>query len=173
MANSPRRVYWDACSWIALIQREKIAVGGSDRDTLCRAVIAEAKKNKIEILTSTLSLVEVCKNPKIRTSDEDQIGAYFENDYILLMNVDRLVGEHARMLMIAGHTGLKPPDAIHVASAILGNVSEFHTFDGGGAKKGLLDLDQTIDRLDGGKLRICTPDVGGTPPPLLSGMQNP
>jgi hypothetical protein len=106
MANSPRRVYWDACTWIALIQREKIAVGGSDRDTLCRAVIAEAKKNKIP-------------------------------------------------------------------SAILGNVSELHTFDGGGEKKGLLDLDQKINRLDGGKLRICTPDVGGTPFPLLSGMQNP
>lgn len=172
MANNPRRVYWDACIWIALIQREKNAVGGSDRDTLCRAVIAEAKKNKFEILISTLSLVEVCKNPKIRTSDEDQIGAYFENDYILLMNVDRLVGEHARLLMMAGHTGLKPPDAIHVASAILGNVSEFHTFDGSGKQKKLLDLDQKIDRLDGGKLRICTPDVDGKPPPLLSEMKS-
>ena len=172
MANNPRRVYWDACIWIALIQREKNAVGGSDRDTLCRAVIAEAKKNKIEILTSTLSLVEVCKNPKIRTSDEDQIGAYFENDYILLMNVDRLVGEHARLLMMAGHTGLKPPDAIHVASAILGNVSEFHTFDGSGKQKKFLYLDQKIDRLDGGKLRICTPDVDGKPPPLLSEMKS-
>jgi predicted nucleic acid-binding protein len=171
MANNSRRVYWDACTWIALIQREKILVGSSDRDTLCRAVIAEAKKNKIEILTSTLSLVEVCKNRELRSKDDDLIGAFFENDYILLMNVDRLVGEHARKLMIAGHTGLKPPDAIHLASAVLGNVSEFHTFDGGGEKKGLLDLDQKIDRLDGGKLRICTPDVGGATPPLLSGMQ--
>ena len=99
MANSPRRVYWDACTWIALIQREKIAVGGSDRDTLCRAVIAEAKRNKIEILTSTLSLVEVCKDPATRATGDDRIGAFFENDYILLMNLDRLVGEHARLLM--------------------------------------------------------------------------
>ena len=173
MTNNPRRVYWDACTWIALIQREEIVVGGSDRDTLCRAVIAEAKKDRIEILTSTLSLVEVCKDRKIRTSKEDEIGAYFENDFILLMNVDRLIGEHARKLMLAGHTALKPPDAIHLASAVLGNVAEFHMFDGGGEKKGLLDLDQKIDRLDGGKLRICTPDVAGEPPPLLSGMQKP
>ena len=168
MANSPRRVYWDACTWIALIQREKIAVGGSDRDTLCRTVIAEAKKDRIEILTSTLSLVEVCKDPALRTSKEDQIGAYFENDYILLMNLDRLVGEHARQLMTAGHAGLKPPDAVHVASAVLGQASEMHTFD-----DKLLKLDGEIVRLDGGKLRICTPDVGGTPLPLLSGMQKP
>jgi len=168
MANNPRRVYWDACTWIALIQREKILIGGSDRDTLCRAVIAEAKKNRIEILTSTLSLVEVCKDPKIRTSEEDQIGAYFENDYILLMNLDRLVGEHARQLITAGHVGLKPPDAVHVASAVLGQVSELHTFD-----EKLLRLDGEVVRLDGGKLRICTPDAGGMPPPLLSGMPTP
>ena len=173
MANNPRRVYWDACTWIALIQRENIVVGGSDRDTLCRAVIAEAKKDRIEILTSTFSLVEVCKDSKIRTSKEDQIGAYFENDYILLMNVDRLVGEHARKLMAAGHPALKPADAIHLASAVLGNVTEYHTFDGDGKKPGLLDLDQKIDRLDGGKLSICTPDVGGPPPPLLGEMQKP
>lgn len=168
MANSPRRVYWDACTWIALIQREKIAVGGSDRDTLCRAVIAEAKKNKIEILTSTLSLVEVCKDPAIRATGDDLIGAFFENDYILLMNLDRLVGEHARQLMTSGHAGLKPPDAVHLASAILGLASELHTYD-----DKLLKLDGKIARVDGGQLRICAPDVGGTPPPLLSGMQNP
>ena len=168
MANSPRRVYWDACTWIALIQREKIAIGGADRDTLCRAVIAEAKKDKIEILTSTLSLVEVCKSPEIRTTKEDQIAAFFENDYILLMNLDRLVGEQARQLMTVGHAGLKPPDAVHIASAILGQASELHTFD-----DKLLKLDGEVIRLDGGKLRICTPDVGGTPPPLLGEMKKP
>ena len=123
--------------------REKIAVGGSDRDRFCRAVIAAAKTNKIEILTSTLSLVEVCKAPDIRTTNEDRIGAFFENDFILLMNLDRLVGEYARMLMAKGYPGLKPPDAIHLASAVLGRASEFHTFDGDGSKPGLLNLDQS------------------------------
>ncbi len=151
-----------------MIQREKTVVGGSDRDTLCRAVIAEASRDKIEILTSTLSLVEVCKDSKVRTSKEDQIGAYFENDYILLMNLDRVVGEHARQLMTSGHAGLKPQDAVHVASAVLGQASELHTFD-----VKLLKLDGEVVRLDGGKLRICTPDVGDAPPPLLSGMKKP
>ena len=173
MASSPRRVYWDACVWIALIQREKISIGVSDRDTLCRTVIAEAKKNKVEILTSTLSLVEVCRSPGIQATPDDQLGAFFENDYVLLMNVDRLVGELARQLMSAGHTGLKPPDAIHLASAVIGIVAEFHTFDGEGKKPGLLQLDGKINRLDGGKLRICAPDVGDAPPPLLSQLKKP
>ena len=162
MASNPRRVYWDASVWIALIQREKIPVGASDRDTLCRMVIAEAKKNKIEILTSTLSLAEVCKSAEIRATKEDQLGAFFENDYILLMNLDRLVGEHARQLMKTGHAGLKPPDAIHVASAVLGQASEMHTFD-----DKLLKLDGEIVRLYGGKLRICPPNIGEVPLPLL------
>lgn len=89
MASSPRRVYWDACVWIALIQREKIAAGATDRDTLCRMVIVEAKKNQIEILTATLSLAEVCKSPEVRVTKEDRLSAFFEQDYILLMNLDR------------------------------------------------------------------------------------
>ena len=168
MASSPRKVYWDACVWIALIMREKIALDGSDRDTVCRAIIAEADKNKVLILTSTLSLVEVCKTPEIRSAKDDQLAAFFENDFILPINLDRTVGEHARLLMASGLPGLKTHDAIHLASAVSGQVDEFHTFDGDGSKPGLLRLDQKIDRLDGGKLRICTPNIGEAPLPLLS-----
>jgi hypothetical protein len=44
MATSPRRVCWDACAWIALIQGERIVEGGVDRVTRCKAVIEQAKK---------------------------------------------------------------------------------------------------------------------------------
>lgn len=43
MAASPKRVYWDACAWIALIQKEKIRDGHGnvteDRETLRKSVI--------------------------------------------------------------------------------------------------------------------------------------
>jgi hypothetical protein len=80
MAASPRRVYWDACAWIALIQREKIPKADGtieDRDMMCRTVIEAAKKGGLEILTSALSLAEVCKNPAIRATAADQISDYF------------------------------------------------------------------------------------------------
>jgi len=137
MAGSTKRVYWDACTWIALIHMEKIrdpkGIIAEDRETMCRAVIrqAEAKPQLIEIATSALSLVEVCKHPKSKSTKTSDLAAYFEHDYVLLVNLDRFSGEKARELMQAGYSGLKPPDAIHIASALVSNAEELHTFDDG------------------------------------------
>ena len=178
MAASPKRVYWDACTWIALIGREKIrdasGVVTEDRDTMCRTVWTAAQKDKtVEIVTSTLSLVEVCKAKEVKAEGNSKIADFFEHPHILMANLDRFVGEEARKLMLAGHPGLKPADASHVATAALQNVDEMHTFD-----KKLLDLDGKIDRLDGAKLRICKPDAGKDTPlfnqaPLLEQIDEP
>jgi predicted nucleic acid-binding protein len=166
MANSPKRIYWDACAWIALIQREKIrdpnGVVIEDRETMCKSVINAAKRGEVEIVTSTLSLVEVCKSPLVKGEGEDQIGAYFENDYVILASLDRFVGERGRELMLGGYAGLKPPDAAHVASAAVTDVDEMHTFD-----RKLLDMNGVVDKADRTKLKICKPGEGGAPLPLL------
>lgn len=165
-ASTPKRVCWDACAWIALIQREKIrdAKGAviEDRYGLCRSVIDLAEKGKIEVATSGLSLAEVCKSPAIKARSDDQIGPYFEHDWVLVVPVDTLVGATARALMLAGHAGLKPPDAVHLATAIIANADELHTFD-----KRLLDLDEQLARQDGNILKICKPSVATAPAPLL------
>ena len=52
---------------------------------------------------------------------------------------------------------IRVPDAIHLASAILYEATEFHTFDGvrsGVNKGGLLTLDGNVA---GHRLRICAP----------------
>jgi hypothetical protein len=64
--------------------------------------------------------------------------------------------------MQKGHSGLKPLDAVHLASASVANVEEMHTFD-----KRLIDLNDVITKSDGTKLRICRPSMGGAPVPLL------
>ena|SRR6516162_170777 len=65
-----KRIYWDACTWIALIQREQIrdsaGVLQEDRYGMCRNVINAATQGQMEIATSTLCYAEVCKEPKIR-----------------------------------------------------------------------------------------------------------
>ena len=166
VADPIKRVYWDACAWIARIQREKITDPSGklieDREAVCQEVIVAAEARKLEIATSALSLAEVCKNPGLRTEGEDKIAGFFENEYILLTNVDRFVGERARLLMMSGYSRLKPPDAIHLASAALSNADEMHTFD-----DGLLKLDGLIDKADGNKLAIKKPNVGATSLPLL------
>ena len=64
---------------------------------MCRTIIEAAKKGGTEIVTSTLNLVEVSKNPALKTSgSSDKISAFFENDYILLVNVDRAVARDGR-----------------------------------------------------------------------------
>jgi hypothetical protein len=64
--------------------------------------------------------------------------------------------------MLASHPGLKPPDAIHLGTACVANVDEFHTFD-----DRLLALDGMIDRSDGTRLIIKKPSVPAPPAPLL------
>jgi predicted nucleic acid-binding protein len=168
MARFPRRpkkVYWDACAWIAQISNQKVPLpDGSieDRGSLCRAVVADAEKGATEIFTSALSLAEVSKLPSDVPGAGDKIKQFFENDFIVIIQLDRRTGEFARDLMQLGYPGLKPPDAVHLASASIANAEEMHTFDGK-----LLRLDQKIMKADGVPLRICKPSMGGPPLPLL------
>lgn len=166
MATGPKRLYWDACAWIAMIQDEKIPLkgGGTEyRGQMCRQVVGAARRGLVELVTSSLSLVEVCKRPEVGAENDDQkLRDYFENPYILLVNLDRQVGDLARRLMLAGYAGLKPLDATHVASAVVGRAGEMHTFDGK-----LLAMDGLVKGLDGSPLRICKPEVPAPPAPLL------
>ena len=168
MASAPKRVYWDACSWIAAIQNEQIRDPKTNaliehRGRLCREVIEAAKKGVIEIATSSFSLVEVCKAPAIKTGgDEDRIRDFFDNPWVLGVPLDQAVGGRARQLMMGGHAGLKPPDASHLARALLARAEEFHTFD-----DKLLKLDGVLQGSNGLILRVCKPEVPAPPAPLL------
>jgi predicted nucleic acid-binding protein len=173
MARSPtrriRRVYWDSCTWIALIQNETavplLGGGTENRAALARAVLDDATKKAAEIVTSTLAFSEV--NRPSLTQDGvagsvDKLAAFFENDFIVLVMLDRHVGELARALMQQGYPGLKPLDAVHIASALVANVDEMHSFD-----DKLLNLSDKIDKKNGAALKICRPSMGGQPLPLL------
>jgi predicted nucleic acid-binding protein len=167
MASSPSRVGWDACSWIAHIQQERIL--GSDGETpvedrgaMCRPVLEAAEKGIVEIVVSALCLVEVLARNRAAGIDDQKVRDFFDNDYILLVNLDKQVGDLARRLMLTGHPGLKPPDAVHLATACVANADEFHTFD-----DRLLALDGQIDKADGTRLVIRKPAVPAPPAPLL------
>jgi predicted nucleic acid-binding protein len=133
---------------------------------MCRPVLDAAERSAIEIVVSALSLVEVLCRNQAAGIDDQKVRDYFDNDYILIVDVDKGVGDYARRLMLAGHSGLKPPDAIHLATAAVANAVELHTFD-----KRLLALDGMIDKLDGTRLIIKRPAVSLTPAPLLEGLE--
>ena len=159
---TPKRYSWDACTWIALIiQEQALRKGGGleDRARLCNHIINQAASKRVEIATSGLSLAEVCKHPDVIGADGDVLSDFFRNEYILVVPVDRFVGTLAREIMQGRQPGLKPPDAIHLATAIISGAAEFHTFD-----DRLLALDQKLERRDSGLLTICKPPP---PPPSL------
>lgn len=166
MANPPERYCWDACTWIARLTEEAIVEDGVDRATRCKTVLELAKSGHAEIVCSALCLVEVCKDTEVREDDGDRIAAFFEHEFIFPVPLGREIGEKARELMMSGY-GLKPPDACHIATALLTpGANALHTFD---AK--LRNLDGQLSKPDGTPLKICLPDAGGPVPPLLGGVQ--
>ena len=111
-----------------------------------------AKSGGCGIVTSALTLVEIAKLKGLTATDEDKealIEKAFENEYISVRNVDRFVAERARH--IVRKCAVEPPDAIHLATAILMDAHVMQTFDNGLIK--LTGLDEL------GGLRIEEPEV--------------
>ena len=157
MSDVPR-YYWDACAWIGLIQQE------SGRFDSLSFVIEEAKAGRVEIWTSNFTLAEVFKRPcdgenkGLATAEDVSFEDYVLQDFVTRAQVDLDVGTFARRLLRAYPEIKKPQDAIHLATALLNNIDELHTYD----RNDLLDLSEKIERKDGTKLKICHPPK---PPP--------
>ncbi len=149
----PKKVYWDACIWLGLINEED---GKVDR---CKFVIEQAKAQAMQIWTSSLSLAEVFKkkcegkNVSLEESKDVDFEKYIEQEFLTEVQVDHDVGLLARRLLRKHPDLKKPNDAIHLATAALNNLDELHTFD----VENLLPLNGKIDRMDGKQLIICVP----------------
>ena len=158
MAKAPR-YYWDACAWIALINREE-----SRFDALNYA-IERANKNEVQICTSTFTLAEVFKKScgaeltGLPAASDTDFEDYILQDFVVLFQVDTDVGTAARRLLRKFPQIRKPQDAIHAATAILGDADELHTFDG----CDLLVLDGKLPKRDGSFLKICKPPARPDP----------
>jgi len=129
----------------------------------------EAALGRIEIWSSSFTLAEVFKK-KCSGKQSNLPQAYDHNfedfllkDFIVLVEVDREIGTYARALLRAFSQQLKKPqDAIHLATAALNNLDEFHTYDG----DDILPLNGQVKRQDGGLLHILTPTA---PPAQAAG----
>ncbi len=170
MTKQATIVYWDACAWIAYIQKE---MPGPDTDfkepryEMCRRILERAVAREVEIATSAYTLSEVCKKPVDPTSPGINLPAFFDQPYIVLIAVDKQIGQKAQNLQVAGVVGLKPQDATHVASALVWNISTLHTFD-----KKLLNLDKMLTTNDGNQLRIIRPTEDESPDMFLRAAEN-
>lgn len=154
MANSRPKYYWDACIWITLIVDRN-----SPRGRACEYILAQAKDGKCEIWTSSFCLAEVYKRKcdNVPVGIAEQQDAYFEDlieqEFIKKVSVDMDVGKVDRRLLRSFPKIGKPQDAVHVATCLLSNVDELHTYD----RKDLLDLTGQLERFDREKLTIYEP----------------
>jgi predicted nucleic acid-binding protein len=166
----PRTICRDACTWISYIQKEMPADGKGftePRYEMCRETLKRAEAGEYEIATSAFTLAEVCKRPLDPASPARNLAAFFEQPYILLIPVDMQVGRHAQQLQVAGLAGIKPPDAIHIASATVWNIPVFQTFD-----RRLIDLTRKIEMADGNLLEVMMPTRENPTPELLQRMED-
>ena len=128
MADQYQRPYLDSLVFIALIKNESVA--GVERGQIARHLFTLAERGVFKICTSALTLAEVHKprgGAALAEALNQRVLDFFEHDYIEIVNVDRLVGEHANRL--CRRYGLRANDAIHVACAVRAACDVFLTWD--------------------------------------------
>jgi predicted nucleic acid-binding protein len=124
------RRYWDACCFLGYLKEE------DDKIVQCEAGMREAEEGKLEIVTSTITLAEtlylVKSDQPVPAATRDKVKRLFENEFILLAEVDRRTAELAQEVVWDHDVAAK--DAIHVATAVIVGrrlpIEQLDTFDG-------------------------------------------
>lgn len=118
------RRYWDTACFIAWLGRE------AGRAEVCGSILFAAEAGEVDLVTSAFTLTEVLRpkgrdrlDPNLRQTILD----FFRHPWITLVQVDRIVAERAQAFV--WDRGVRPKDAIHVASAVLAKCSVFETYD--------------------------------------------
>ncbi len=123
---NPEKRYWDSSAFLARIKREP------DRADVCKAIIDDAKAGRCVLFTSMITLTEVVKPRRgtapVGKETEDEIVAFFRNDFIKLVPVDYLIATRARRL-IWDFPWLSARDAIHIATAMQIGVAVIEHYD--------------------------------------------
>jgi predicted nucleic acid-binding protein len=158
MPETYTKPYLDANVYIAVIKgptRED-----PEKVRTAAAILQLAEEGHFQVYGSTFVAAEVIKVPgdpaPLSAEQERVIVGYFQRDFMVLLELDLLTAEKAREL--ARDHGLKPPDAVHVATAIRAGCDQFLTWDEKVHKGG-----RTIEGV-----YICEPHVTGRPMPLFS-----
>ena len=129
--TSPLRLrYVDSSLLLALLNRESIAAGdGTTRFNVALRIFRNAAAGEYRLLTSVLTIAEV------RTTAGGTVDSYrpqseagiFGLPYLRLVSVDRRIAFAAQRL--GDEYRLKPPDAIHLATAIRYGCGELLVWD--------------------------------------------
>jgi predicted nucleic acid-binding protein len=134
MPKTIRRIYWDASAFMAYINEVP------DRVAEVEAMLAEARRGEIQIITSVLTIAEVALAESeilgraLDPAIEAKIDALWApGSPVQLVEAHQIIAEKARELQrngaTQGWTGLRSMDAMHLATAQHEGVDEVHTYD--------------------------------------------
>lgn len=157
------RRYWDTACFLAVLGEE------AGRVEVCAPILRAATKRTLdlEIVTSAFTITEVLYprggqplSPAIR----EKVKRFFRNPGIVLVVVDREIAESAQE-QFWDH-GVRPKDAVHIASALAAKVPVFETYD--------VKLLKLSGKVGDGTLIIREPvpvfgSSGAIPPPPTQG----
>lgn len=124
------RIYWDSDAFLGWLQSDP------GKSSKCGGVIERAERGEVLIVTSTLTLAECLwmrGQPRVPEEKALMVRCFFRRSYIRVYNVTRRIAENAQDLVWTN--GIKPKDAIHVATALHLSVDALETFDEGLIKK--------------------------------------
>lgn len=162
MTTGKPKFYWDTAPLIAWITDENRA------DPAEMAGLAEVvdmvDRGRAVLMISVLWRAEVFDS-SLTVAQKKRLEAVFDGRRIIELAIDsrvmKLTSEirsfHSASKKKDAMKNIRVPDAIHLASAIHYEATEFHTFDGvrsGTNRGGLLTLDGNVG---GHRLRICAP----------------
>jgi len=120
----PKRFYWDSCVFIDRISKKPSVIA------ILEEITDAAARGDVVIIASTLCIAECVKIKDSKDSwtvQQKLINDFFDNPWIELVQVDSMIAERAQD--IARDHGVKPPDAIHIATAIARNADVMHSYD--------------------------------------------
>lgn len=127
----PTQRYWDSNAFLGWLNREQTF-------SACDAIINDAKAGRCRIVTSTVTYAEVfwIRGGLPKAEQVKAIEELLGYSWIIPAELDKPTALLARELLqlFSMNDGLKPPDSIHLATAIrarsLGGVQCFDTWDG-------------------------------------------
>jgi predicted nucleic acid-binding protein len=160
MAGAETVYYWDTCLFLAWLKDEERPSGEMDG---VREIVERSQRKEVKIVTSVLTTVEVLSG-KIPVGMDTLFSGLMKRIHPLSMDIKiaqvahDLRNYYSNNRAQYGGKMLGTPDAIHLATAILYRVTEFHTFDNDGDAKtlGLLPLSGNVG---GNRLTICKPQA--------------
>ncbi|MEM1285390.1 MAG: type II toxin-antitoxin system VapC family toxin [Pseudomonadota bacterium] len=121
----PDKLYWDSNAFLAWLQNER------GREAACRDTLTAAQSGEYIIVSSALTIAEVLwirGAPKLSEDKADVLNRWFRRSFFRVVNLDRRIAQRAQRLV--WENGIKPKDAVHVATAFQYGCPILETFDG-------------------------------------------